>query len=254
MCIEYYFKGRGKNSPYDVCNGEVDQEGYLHHVCPIPRVDLLVPDKHCNCQEEKEDADGEGDRVEAGKEVLVVLAFWWFWAVSADVVGELKHLIRLIFVVHVSIADAELVVVPEEVACVRISLVLIFYVVSMQTTIRSDSVWFCTKVGVEMQWIKSPRFGGTFKPSSHVAGWSFQNEAVLFPILFHLIVVLGPEFIREWFVLGCFSSAHLHLRIIRIFDKSGAVWTAEVDTGVILHKFGDENMTQCLMCKCLPLL
>ena len=76
--VEYYPKGRGKNSPYDVCNGEVDQEGYLHHVCPIPRVDLLISDKHCNRQEEDEDADGEGDRVEAGKEVLVVLAFWWF--------------------------------------------------------------------------------------------------------------------------------------------------------------------------------
>ena len=68
-------------------------------------------------------------------------------------VGELKHAIRLIIVVHVSIADAELVIVPGEVACVHNTLVPIFYVVSMQTPIRSDSVLTCTEVGVEMQLI-----------------------------------------------------------------------------------------------------
>ena len=73
-----YTLSLGKSSPNNVPNGEVDQESYLHHVALVPYVDVLVPDEDYDCQEEEEDADGEGDRVEAGKEVFVVLAFWWF--------------------------------------------------------------------------------------------------------------------------------------------------------------------------------
>ena len=63
-----------KRSPHDVCNGEVDQEGYHHHVAPVPVVDVLVPDDDSDCEEEEEDADAEGDGVEVGEEVEVVFA------------------------------------------------------------------------------------------------------------------------------------------------------------------------------------
>ena len=63
-----------KSSPHDVGKGEVDQEGYLHHVAPVPVVDVLVPDDDSDCEEEEEDADAEGDGVEVGEELEVVFA------------------------------------------------------------------------------------------------------------------------------------------------------------------------------------
>ena len=64
--------------------------------------------------------------------------------------------------------------------------------------------------------------------------WSFQNEAVLFPVLLHLHVVLGPELWRECLVQSL-SPAGLKRRIVRILNESSAMRTAEVDTGMILH-------------------
>ena len=138
----------GKVSPHDVRNGEVDQEGNLHHVAPVPSVDVLVPDEEYNCQDEEEDADAEGDGIEGGEEVKVILAFLIYRVVIAGVEGELEHSIKHIFaffiviifaclfvvrilVLGVNIANAEFVIGPGEVAKEKFSLMLVGNVVAM---------------------------------------------------------------------------------------------------------------------------
>merc|ERR1712147_159289 len=73
----------------------------------------------------------------------------------------------------------------------------------------------------------------TFKLGSFDC-WSFQNEAVLFPVLFHLHVVLAPELWRECLVQR-FSPADVKL------IESSAMWTAEVDTGMVLSAGGTRD-------------
>ena len=73
----------------------------------------------------------------------------------------------------------------------RFSLLLVGYVVAVKTTVGCDSVTAVIKIIIEVQkiWYMSIR---AFKLGSF-ACWSFQNEAVLFPVLLHLHVVLDPE-------------------------------------------------------------
>ena len=60
------------SAPDDVGDCEVDHEGHLHHVAAVP-LDVLVPHEDGHGQEEEEDADAQGDRVENGQEVFVDL-------------------------------------------------------------------------------------------------------------------------------------------------------------------------------------
>ena len=63
---------------------------------------------------------------------------------------------------------------------------------AMQTTIRRDSIGAVMKVRVEVQGINRESRIRAYKVGTFVC-WSFQNKALLFPVLLHLHVVLGPE-------------------------------------------------------------
>ena len=139
------------SSPHGVRNGEVDHEGDLHHVAPVPLVDVLIPDEDYDCQEEEEDADAEGNRIEVGEEVNVGLAWPWARVVVAGIEGELEHTVCYIVVVEVSIAHAEFVIVPREVAKVISSLMLVGNVVAVKTTIMCDFVGAVMKLRVQVQ-------------------------------------------------------------------------------------------------------
>ena len=84
------------------------------------------------------------------------LAWPWARAVVAGAEGELEHTVWHVVVVvchfDVSIAHAEFVIVPREVAVwVKFLLMLEINVVALKTTIRCDSVGVVSIVRVEVQ-------------------------------------------------------------------------------------------------------
>ena len=57
---------------------------------------------------------------------------------------------------------------------------------------------------------------------------------MFFPVLVHLKVVLAPELLGEGLPRHFFSATDLHQS--RVLDERFAMWTAEVDTRMILKK------------------
>ena len=138
-------------APDDVCDCEVDHEGHLHHVAAVP-LDVLVPHEHGHGQEEEEDADAQGDWVENGQEVFVDLVLNRQVVVVADVICEIINaIVVVVFIDEVSVAYAELVVVPGEVSLKRLFLVHVSYVFPTKSSIRQDCVATSIPVWVSVQ-------------------------------------------------------------------------------------------------------
>ena len=139
------------SAPDDVGDCEVDHEGHLHHVAAVP-LDVLVPHEDGHGQEEEEDADAQGDRVENGQEFFVVLILNRQVVVVADVICEIKNaIVVVVFKDEVSVAHAELVVVPSKVSLKRLFLVHVSYVFPTKSSIRQDCVAVCIPVFVSVQ-------------------------------------------------------------------------------------------------------
>ena len=77
---------------------------------------------------------------------MILAMVFWQRAVIAGVEGKLEHTVCNVFwavailIIQVGKAHAESVVVPGEVAYMRLSLVLLFYPLPMKSTICSHSV------------------------------------------------------------------------------------------------------------------
>ena len=77
---------------------------------------------------------------------MILAMVFWQRAVIAGVKGKLEHIVCNVFwavailIIQVGKAHAESVVVPGKVSCMLLSLVLLFYLLPVKSTICSQSV------------------------------------------------------------------------------------------------------------------